>query len=46
MTETIDQATNALEAPPATRDAAEEQLDQLRFLHRVARLATTEETWE
>ena len=30
----------------ATRDAAEEQLDQLRFLHRVARMATTAGTWE
>lgn len=46
MTETIDQRANALEAPARTRDAAEEQLDQLRFLHRVARLATTAETWE
>ena len=46
MTETIDQRANALEAPAHTRDAAEEQLDQLRFLHRVARLATTAETWE
>ena len=26
--------------------AAEEQLDQLRFLHRVARMATTASTWE
>ena len=34
-------------APPiATRDTAEEQLDQLRFLHRVARMATTAGTWE
>jgi signal transduction histidine kinase len=46
VTETIDQRANALEAPARTRDAAEEQLDQLRFLHRVARLATTAETWE
>jgi signal transduction histidine kinase len=46
VTETIDQRANALEAPPRTRDAAEDQLDQLRFLHRVARLATTAETWE
>ncbi len=30
----------------AGRDAAEEQLDQLRFLHRVARMATTAGTWE
>ena len=30
----------------ATGDAAEEQLDQLRFLHRVARMATTASTWE
>ena len=29
-----------------TRDTAEEQLDQLRFLHRVARMATTAGTWE
>jgi signal transduction histidine kinase len=28
------------------RGAAEEQLDQLRFLHRVARMATTASTWE
>ena len=29
-----------------TRDAAEDQLDQLRFLHRVARMATTAGTWD
>lgn len=46
MTDTIDQRATALEAPPRTRDAAEEQLDQLRFLHRVARMATTASTWE
>jgi signal transduction histidine kinase len=28
------------------RDPAAEQLDQLRFLHRVARMATTARTWE
>ena len=32
-------------AEPAIRGAAEEQLDQLRFLHRVARMATTASTW-
>ena len=46
MTDTIDQRANALETPARTRDAADDQLDQLRFLHRVARLATTAETWE
>lgn len=46
MTDTIFQRANALEAPPRTRDAAEDQLDQLRFLHRVARMATTAGTWE
>ena len=28
------------------REPAAEQLDQLRFLHRVARMATTARTWE
>jgi signal transduction histidine kinase len=46
VTETIDQRANALETPARIRDAADDQLDQLRFLHRVARLATTAETWE
>src|SRR6476646_7787907 len=32
--------------PPADRPAAERQLDQLRFLHRVAKLATTARTWD
>jgi signal transduction histidine kinase len=32
-----------LDVPAAT---GEEQLDQLRFLHRVARLATTAQTWD
>ena len=27
-------------------DAGNEQLEQLRFLHRVARLATTARTWD
>jgi signal transduction histidine kinase len=36
--------TETIEA--ANRTAAEEQLDQLRFLHRVARMATTAGTWE
>jgi signal transduction histidine kinase len=40
VTETIGQTR------PETRDAGEEQLDQLRFLHRVARMATTAGTWE
>ncbi len=31
---------------PDTRAAKDEQLDQLRFLHRVARMATTAGTWE
>ncbi len=34
------------EAPNAGEPAAAEQLDQLRFLHRVARMATTARTWE
>ena len=38
MTETIEPAT--------IPGAAEEQVDQLRFLHRVARMATTAGTWE
>jgi len=40
VTETIEPTTTA------TRGAADEQLDQLRFLHRVARMATTAGTWE
>jgi signal transduction histidine kinase len=36
----------ALEAISNGREPAEEQLDQLRFLHRVARMATTARTWE
>ena len=31
---------------PGDRPAAEPQLDQLRFLHRVAKLATTARTWD
>jgi signal transduction histidine kinase len=38
--------TDTIETPASSRDAAEEQLDQLRFLHRVARMATTASTWE
>ena len=38
--------TDAVEARPSTPAAGEEQLDQLRFLHRVARMATTASTWE
>jgi signal transduction histidine kinase len=34
------------EIGPATGPAAEDQLEQLRFLHRVARLATTARTWD
>jgi signal transduction histidine kinase len=35
------------QAPLDQRDAAaDEQLDQLRFLHRVARMATTARTWD
>jgi signal transduction histidine kinase len=34
------------EASSAGEPAAAEQLDQLRFLHRVARMATTARTWE
>src|ERR687895_2881074 len=30
----------------AHRSGSEEQLEQLRFLHRVARLATTARTWD
>lgn len=38
--------TETIEAANQTRDAGAEQLDQLRFLHRVARMATTAGTWE
>ena len=42
--------TETRQADPASigngREPAEEQLDQLRFLHRVARMATTASTWE
>jgi signal transduction histidine kinase len=42
--------TETTQADPASiangREPAEEQLDQLRFLHRVARMATTARTWE
>jgi signal transduction histidine kinase len=31
---------------PTIRAAGEDQIDQLRFLHRVARMATTARTWE
>ncbi len=34
------------DGPAGGRPAAERQLDQLRFLHRVARLATTARTWD
>jgi signal transduction histidine kinase len=36
----------SLDAAPNGREPAEEQLDQLRFLHRVARMATTASTWD
>ena len=32
--------------PAGDRPAAERQLEQLRFLHRVAKLATTARTWD
>src|SRR5712675_1598904 len=32
--------------PDGTSEAAEDQLEQLRFLHEVARLATTARTWD
>jgi signal transduction histidine kinase len=35
-----------LETGGGEREPAAEQLDQLRFLHRVARMATTARTWE
>ncbi|HUQ43345.1 MAG TPA: HAMP domain-containing sensor histidine kinase [Candidatus Limnocylindria bacterium] len=42
--------TDTVEIPDPSlatgRDAAEEQLDQLKFLHRVARMATTASTWD
>ena len=41
----IAEPTEARAADPS-RDAAKEQLDQLRFLHRVARMATTARTWD
>jgi len=47
VTDTIHASTEA--APPAGEPsavAADEQLDQLRFLHRVALMATTASTWE
>ncbi|MEA2536678.1 MAG: hypothetical protein QOF11_912 [Chloroflexota bacterium] len=34
------------DGPVGDRPAAERQLDQLRFLHRVAKLATTARTWD
>ncbi len=34
------------DGPPGGTPAAERQLDQLRFLHRVAKLATTARTWD
>jgi Osmosensitive K+ channel histidine kinase len=43
VTETLRATTRDLDPAPG---AAEEQLDQLRFLHRVARMATTASTWE
>ncbi len=53
MTETAQTArglapepSTAASEPATERGAAEEQLDQLRFLHRVARLATTASTWD
>ncbi len=41
MTETAE-----IRSPEPRNGATEEQLDQLRFLHRVARMATTASTWE
>jgi signal transduction histidine kinase len=40
--------TETAETEPSTagRTGSREQLDQLRFLHRVARMATTARTWE
>ncbi len=48
MTETADRRTSddASDLAPTTRDAGADQIDQLRFLHRVARMATTARTWE
>ena len=45
MTETRQADSPAIEAV-GEREPAAEQLDQLRFLHRVARMATTAGTWE
>ena len=39
-------ATLGEQDPIGDREPAAEQLDQLRFLHRVARMATTASTWE
>ncbi|HXG26708.1 MAG TPA: ATP-binding protein [Candidatus Binatia bacterium] len=35
-----------IDASNGRNDAAQEQLEQLKFLHRVARMATTARTWE
>jgi len=45
VTETAE-ASNAGGATAAPNGAADEQLEQLKFLHRVARMATTASTWE
>ena len=39
-------AGDALPPPPGEHDGHEEQIERLRFLHEVARLATTARTWE
>jgi signal transduction histidine kinase len=47
VTDTLPTSTQSSKSPgDAAVEAADEQLDQLRFLHRVARMATTASTWE
>jgi signal transduction histidine kinase len=46
MVATMASPVRTRNGPPADRPAAERQLDQLRFLHRVAKLVTTARTWD
>ena len=46
MVSTMAAPVRTRSGPPGDRPAAERQLDQLRFLHRVAKLATTARTWD
>ena len=46
MTETAEASNGGGANVAAANGAADEQLEQLKFLHRVARMATTASTWE